>query len=226
MKASGVIYRLGRNPDPWAPPDWASAGPDGTFGNRFDDPDATYRVLYASSQRQRLSCFVETQARFRIDPKLLAELAQIEGEDDYCPLGEVPVEWVEKRIMGLATTDQEYADVCSSEWVSRLRKLLAVHLKKFGLKEFDASVLQQTAPRVMTQYVSRIVFNGGFAGIYYRSNYGHDIENWALFEPFQIKTQEPEIIRLDDRDLQRARTSLVEVQRLVRRSRKAVGESH
>ena len=25
-------------------PDWASAGPDGTFGNRFDDPDATYRV--------------------------------------------------------------------------------------------------------------------------------------------------------------------------------------
>ena len=36
MKPSGVIYRLGRKPDPWAPPDWASAGPDGTFGNRFD----------------------------------------------------------------------------------------------------------------------------------------------------------------------------------------------
>lgn len=61
MKAPGVIYRLGRKPDPWAPPDWASAGPDGTFGNRFDDPDATYRVLYASSQR--LGCFVETLAR-------------------------------------------------------------------------------------------------------------------------------------------------------------------
>ncbi|MGC2371774.1 MAG: hypothetical protein WA474_22080 [Candidatus Sulfotelmatobacter sp.] len=45
MKAPGVIYRLGRKPDPWAPPDWAFAGPDGTFGNRFDDPDATYRVL-------------------------------------------------------------------------------------------------------------------------------------------------------------------------------------
>jgi len=50
VKAPGVIYRLGRTPDPWVPPDWASAGPDGTFGNRFDDPDATYRVLYASSQ--------------------------------------------------------------------------------------------------------------------------------------------------------------------------------
>ena len=88
MKAPGVIYRLGRKPDPWAAPDWASAGPDGTFGNRFDDPDATYRVLYASSQR--LGCFVETLARFRIDPTLLSELAQIEGADDYCPLGEVP----------------------------------------------------------------------------------------------------------------------------------------
>jgi RES domain len=75
LKASGVIYRLGRVPDPWAVPDWASAGPDGTFGNRFDDPDATYRVLYASSQR--LGCFLETLARFRIDPKLAAELAQL-----------------------------------------------------------------------------------------------------------------------------------------------------
>ena len=88
MKAPGVIYRLGRKPDPWAPPDWASAGPDGTFGNRFDDPDATYRVLYASSQR--LGCFVETLARFRIDPTLLAELAQIEGADDYFRLGKCP----------------------------------------------------------------------------------------------------------------------------------------
>jgi hypothetical protein len=84
VKARGVIYRLGRKPDPWAPPDWALAGPNGTFGNRFDDPDATYRVLYASSQR--IGCFFETLARFRIDPTLLAELAQIEGSDDYCSL--------------------------------------------------------------------------------------------------------------------------------------------
>ena len=120
------------------------------------------------------------------------------------PLGEVPIEWVEKRILGLATTDKEYADVCSSEWISRLRKSLAIHWKKFGVEEFDASVLQQTAPRILTQFVSRIVFNSGFAGIYYRSKYGHDIENWALFEPFQIKVQEPELIRPEDRDLQRA----------------------
>jgi len=103
----------------------------------------------------------------------------------------VPIEWVEKRILGLAATDKDYADVCSSEWISRLLKSLAIHLKKWGVEEFDASVLQRTALRILTQSVSRIVFDGGFAGIYYRSKYGHDIENWALFEPFQIWCRNP-----------------------------------
>lgn len=80
----------------------------GADGNRFDDPDALYRVLYASSQR--LGCFLETLGRFRVDPRLPAELAEIEGEDDYCPLGEVPLEWVEKRVMGVATAGGEYAE--------------------------------------------------------------------------------------------------------------------
>src|SRR5258708_4682974 len=118
-------------PDPWAVPDWASAGPDGTFGNRFDDPDATYRVLYASSQK--LGCFLETLARFRLDPKLMAELAEIDGEDDHFPLAEVPVEWVQRRILGVAIAAGEYADICSSEWISRLRRALAGHLERFGL---------------------------------------------------------------------------------------------
>jgi len=202
LKPSGVIYRLGRKPDPWAAPDWASAGHDGTFGNRFDDPDATYRVLYASSQR--LGCFLETLARFRVDPKLLAELAEIKGADDHLPLGEVPVEWVEKRIMGVATADGEYADIGSSEWISRLRTSLAAQLEKFGVEDLDASVLQKTAPRILTQFVSRIVSYAGFAGIYYLSKYGHDIENWALFEPFQIDVLKAQSIRRNDRDLQRA----------------------
>ncbi len=65
-------------------------------------------------------------------------------------------------------------------------------------------MLQQTAPRNVTQLASRIVFNDGFAGIYYRSKYGHDVENWAVFEPFQISVQSPESIEPDDPDLQRA----------------------
>ncbi len=202
MKVPGAIYRLGRKPDPWSVPDWASAGLDGTFGNRFDDPEGMYRVLYASTQR--LGCFLETLARFRVDLKLLTELAEIVGEDDYFPLGEVPLEWVEKRMIGVATAGGEYADICSSEWISRLRVALAGHLERFGVDDLDASVLQMTAPRGLTQLVSRVVFSEGLAGIYYRSKYGHDVENWALFEPFQITVKDSEPIRVDDPDLQRA----------------------
>ncbi len=202
MKPSGVIYRLGRSPAPWAAPDWAWAGRDGTFNNRFDDPLAFYRVLYASSQR--LGCFLETLARFRLDLKLIAEFAEIQGEDDHVPLGEVPVEWLENRMMGSASADGEYADICSSDWISRLRVLLWVDLLRFGIEDLDASILQKTAPRILTQSVSRIVFNDGLAGIRYLSRHGHDIENWALFEPFQINVLETEPIRQDDPDLQHA----------------------
>ena len=95
-----LLFRLGRKPDPWSPPDWSRALPNGTFGNRFDDPQGNYRVLYAATQR--VSCFIETLARFRPDLSLIAELQEIAGEDDYVPLGTVPIgaigaSWVRLR---------------------------------------------------------------------------------------------------------------------------------
>jgi hypothetical protein len=63
-RPSRPLFRVGRDDDAWAVPDWAYAKEDRTFGNRFDDPVGVYRVLYASSQR--LGCFVETLARFRV----------------------------------------------------------------------------------------------------------------------------------------------------------------
>ena len=44
-RPDGPLFRLGRLPDAWAWPDWAYAGEDGTFGNRFDDPVGDKRVL-------------------------------------------------------------------------------------------------------------------------------------------------------------------------------------
>lgn len=80
VQPDGPIYRLGREPDPWAWPDWSTAGPDGTFGNRWDDPATSYRVLYASSQR--LGAFVETLARLRPDLEVVAALGEIEGDQE------------------------------------------------------------------------------------------------------------------------------------------------
>lgn len=60
-------------------PPGPTPGQIGTFGNRWDDPLGSYRVLYASSRR--LGAFVETLASFRPDLLALAGLEAIEGDD-------------------------------------------------------------------------------------------------------------------------------------------------
>jgi hypothetical protein len=196
------IFRVARKPDPWQPPDWSRANLDGTFGNRFDDPSGYYRVLYASSQE--VSCFIETLARFRPDLTLRAELSEIEGEDDFVPLGEVPVEWCDQRLIGCAAADGDYADIYSSKWIAHLRPKLADECLRLGLQELDAAVLQDAAPRRISQLASRQAYELGCPGIYYRSRYGHDLENWAIFEPFPIHPRGSKEILESDDSLQKA----------------------
>jgi hypothetical protein len=193
------VQRIGRRPDPWQYPDWSRANPDGTFGNRFDDPDGEYRVLYASSAR--LGCFLETLARYRPDLPLYAELAEIEGEDDFVPAGVVPREWFDSRVIGSAEAHGRFADIGASEWISMLRRRLASLLISLGIPDFDAAVLQRSGPRRLTQNVSQFVYRQGFNGIRYLSKYGHDIENWALFEPADLTATREDEIRRDDPDL-------------------------
>jgi hypothetical protein len=181
-----VVFRLGRKPDPWQPPPWSLANSaDGTFGNRFDDPEGYYRVLYASTER--LACFVETLARFRPDLSLLAELSAIDGEDDFTPLGTLPAEWL-----------------YSVSWVSHLRRSLAPEALRLGFQDIDASTLERAEPRRLTQLASRQVYRNGDDGIYYRSRYGHSLENWAIFEPFPIKPGISAIVMIDDADFRAA----------------------
>jgi len=137
VEPEGLIYRIARKPDPWQPPDWALAGPDETFGNRFDDPEAIYRVLYASARR--LGCYLERLARFRPDPMLYDELSQIEGADGFRPLGQVPREWMDNRVVGSALHYGSYADAYSDEWIEILGGEL-------GIPELDAAGLEQAAP--------------------------------------------------------------------------------
>jgi hypothetical protein len=144
-------FTVWRRPDPWQYPDWSRSNPDGTFGNRFDDPDGEYRVLYASSAR--VGCFLETLARYRPDMALYAELAEIEGEDAFVPAGVVPREWFEVRTMGSAEAHGRFADVGSSDWILTLRRRLASLLISLGIPDFDASVLQRSGPRQLTQHV-------------------------------------------------------------------------
>ena len=155
-----AIFRIARKPDPWEAPDWSRANPDGTFGNRFDDPEGYYRVLYASSQK--LSCFLETLARYRPDLSLLAELRGIEGEDDFVPLGTVPSEWRDERLLGTAAVEGDYADIFAAEWIAFLRPRLAGECFRLGLSDLDAPVLQSHAPRRLTQLASLEVSRRGY----------------------------------------------------------------
>ncbi len=157
-----TVYRIGRQPDPWQYPDWSRANADRTFGNRFDDPNGEYRVLYASSLR--LGCFLETLARYRPDVALYADLGEIAGEDDFVPVGMVPLEWLGNRMMGTADAHGTFADVGASDCLQSLRRELAPLLIGWGISDFDASVLQRSGPRILTQTVSEILYKEGFKG--------------------------------------------------------------
>jgi len=122
-------------------------------------------VLYTSSQR--LGCYLETLARFRVDLALYAELSGIAGEDDFMPLGHVPLSWVAPRKLGSAEHDGSFADLYGSEWIGLLRRELAADCMKLGIADLDASTLQRSIPRVLTQRASRIAFRRGLDGIRY-----------------------------------------------------------
>jgi len=197
------VCRVSRVPV-WEWPNWAYAGSDGTFGNRFDDPESLYRVLYASASMY--GCYLETLARFRPDLALYAELRSIDGDaEDSIEPGVVPWTWRRERCVGWASASGKYADILSTESIAFLRTELASTVIQLGFPDLDASALHSTAPRVLTQRVSRIAFEGDFDGIFYQSKYGNDIHNYAIFEGRVFFQDEMESsIAADDEELLRA----------------------
>jgi hypothetical protein len=64
-----------------------------------------------------------------------------------------------------------------------------------GFPDLDAAALQSSSPRTLTMLVSRIVYDIGLPGIYFRSRYGHNLENWALFEPCRLRSAKSERVQ-------------------------------
>lgn len=177
------IFRVARKPDPWRPADWAFAGEDRTFGNRFDDSEGYFRVLYAASTR--LGCFIETLARYRkgpVDPEL--ELSDFDA--DHIARGTVPASWLMKRRIGQARIDgAHFAHVYHSQSVAYLReKFEAKLVRSEGTADFDMAVLMSQR-RWLTQEISTLICSLGYDGIVYESRHGSDLWNWAIFEPFE-----------------------------------------
>jgi hypothetical protein len=161
-------------------------GPDGTFGNRWDDPAGIYRVLYACSQR--VGAFVETLARYRPDLKVVAGLAEIDGPEDGLPPGVVPLSWLDTRACGDATCEGSFADIGEGRSLAILRMALASRAVYYGFTDIDGAIIRSSAPRGFTQEISRFVYESNdagrrFTGIRYLSRLGNEFVNWAIFEP-------------------------------------------
>jgi hypothetical protein len=219
------LFRIVRQPvDPFAFPDWARAGEDGTFGNRYDDPwlllglptSARFRVIYCATQRE--AAVGEILARFR--PSIHTRLALAAIEDDeplttslagvvdprYPTHGIVPYDWIQRRQVGmtLIAPFARFVDLGHASTLAQLHHQLGSIATLQGIQEIDLSAMTSQARR-LTQYAARYIHDQGFAGIRYTSRLGQNWECWALFEDrFAHRPGQPgpsELLRPDDGDL-------------------------
>jgi hypothetical protein len=192
---SNPVYRLTRlGIDPFAPAPWELVG-----GNRFDDPESQYRVVYCASERA--GAFGETLARFRRSLSLLELMADVEDEETMHEalaglvdpsdnrLGIVPADWRFKRQMGVTLLDDSlvFADIAAAESVDHLRTVLAPVARRLGLHDVDVSAVIGSH-RALTQRCSRYIYDQlqpdgrpRFAGIRYPSRLNLEWTCWAVF---------------------------------------------
>lgn len=92
----------------------------------------------------------------------------------------------------------------TAEWLAKLQEKLLPFAQEFDLTAIDASILHGSKPRRLTQLMSRVAYDSTAEGIRYSSKFGHDLENWAFFEPVKIVTRRTEILKEDNPQLSEA----------------------
>jgi hypothetical protein len=70
-------------------------------------------------------------------------------------------------------------------------------------QDFDLALLA-SQDRRLTQQIATIVYQLGYDGIHYQSRHGSNLENWALFEPFELVLAPSTTIPPDDSNLHNA----------------------
>jgi hypothetical protein len=182
------LFRVGYEPDPWSWTPWEFAPSGGTFGGRWDDPDGTYRVVYAGASA--FACYVEVPARFRPDAALISGRGAIIGcpEDEHYPTvapGLVPRSWSTPRRLGEAELTGRFVDVQHFNSIAQLRLLFVQRALGLRLADFDGSAIRQYEPRILTQEVSLYLYRNSspiYDGIYFESRHGNDLELYAIYE--------------------------------------------
>lgn len=182
-------FRVGMPSDPWRLVPWEYAE-QGRFAGRWDDPEGTYRVLYAASDR--LGAWLEVLAPFRPPPETLAAGDAVAGDPrdvgyDTVAAGVVPRSFFEARGVGSARLAGRFVEVLDAETIASLRRRMAARLVHYGLDDLDGAVLRAVAPRALTQEIGRLLYGeevdgAPVAGVCYESRHGAGLGLWAVFE--------------------------------------------
>lgn len=157
-----AVHRVGYRPDPWNWTPWEYAGTDGRFHGRWDDPNGTWRTLYAGLSP--LACYLEVLAVFRADPVVAEELdAIIDNADcDTCypaaAAGSVPRSWCAPRLLASGRLAGIFAVPGHPESPPTLRARFLNEAKAFGLADLDAAAIRDSRPRALTQAISAWIY--------------------------------------------------------------------
>jgi hypothetical protein len=214
--APDILYRVARGPDVWMWTDLKYAG-----HGRWDDPEGSYRVLYASTSA--FGAYLEKLAQFRPDLELVAEFARVRENDrsapKTAPAGRLPVGWRARHLLGKGLTDgvnEPLVAVGRARSLAALRLALADVAERLGVADIDAGVIRLDLSvefLQFTQTISRFIYERTrrgiprYAGILYLSQHADDVVNCAVFErgeAFPVTHLERSAIEIDDEDFLKA----------------------
>ena len=213
------VHHVGYKPDPWnwAPWEFAQAG---RFTGRWDDPAGEWRAIYVGATR--VACYLEVLASFRPDPRLEAEMDDIDSDDDAdrfptIPPGRLDYGWCEKRLVCTARLSGCFAVPSHHETLPTLREQFVPLAAALGVADVDAAAVRDAKPRELTQSMSAWIYEivgpdgERINGIQYLSRHGDDFVLWAIYErgstespPEVTARDEPGVITADDEALAEA----------------------
>src|SRR5262249_42692144 len=122
-------------------------------------------------------------AALRPDPKALPGSTRLFGDSGLIPAGEVSRAWRRRHALAPASIMLDQGAIVDLDDVLSRRRLERQHaglLVRHGMRHLDISELRSRA-RPVTQAISRSLFDGGAAGVRFRSNLA-DLPRPALSE--------------------------------------------
>lgn len=194
------LYRISRTHNPVDLPSWDFADPQThSFGNRFDDINGGYRVLYTADSIE--GALIECLQDFRPDLALLSRLDDVEQDEPgllatertgNVRTGIVPPDFFVNRFLGTIDFEgSEAVNVVAVDSLQEIRARLAAIAHSLGLDDINVATVIGDVPkalhdnrRLLTQHISRYIYDRPhrFSAIACPSTLGADHMNYTLFE--------------------------------------------